>query len=99
MKSQKLFHNKNDNTNVSSNEQPAVIREKTTSVSEKKKDNSLKCASVTPRNKGEGTCEVDIVSERTVERQKGRLIPDAIDTQNKYEVLERLKIYHKLQWF
>ena len=43
---------------------------------------------MTPHSKGEWACEVDIESERTVERQRRSLTPDAIDTQNRYEVLE-----------
>ena len=35
-----------------------------------------------------GECDVDIVSERTAEREKRSLTPDAIDTRNRYEVLE-----------
>ena len=91
IKSQNVPHNNSDNTKVSSNDQPVLVPEKTsetTSVSEKEKDNSLKCASVTPHHNLEGACEVDIVSERTIERQKCSLTPDAIDTRNRYEVLE-----------
>ena len=91
VKSQTLLHNKNDNTTVSPNELSVVIPEqhfKTTRVSDMVKDDSLKGASVIPHNNGEEACEVDIVSERTTDRQKRSLTPDAIDTRNRYEVLE-----------
>ena len=91
VKSQTLLHNNNDDTTVSPNEHSVVIPEKhfkATSVSETMKDNSLKCASGTPHNNGEEACDVDIVCERTAERQKHSLTPDAIDTRNRYEVLE-----------